>query len=206
MCQGEFVAGQCFRKSNSVAAHQIIATALEDLVLLLQLQYDHNIASQHARSLVRLAGETNLGTGLHTTKNLDLENLLMRLGLLTVALGAAVLGIDDLTLAIAVRAVHLHLLHDASTDLTQTNDNSLAVAAAAMLGRAGSLGAASLAASAQDRLGHAQLARLAVVEIGQSNVERVHLILALARTAGSLAASPATEETVTEETAKHILS
>jgi hypothetical protein len=94
--------------------------------LLLDLEDD--VASLDARCLITVAAELDLGASANTTVDMNVEHLTVHNGLLSVALLAAILVLDDLTLAVAVGADGLesldhgtHLAHHCLHTLTVTS-------------------------------------------------------------------------------------
>jgi hypothetical protein len=113
-----------------------------------------------------LVGLTLKGDGLtllHTAVDVNLEDLALVDDLLTVAVLAAVLGVDDLALTVTVAALLLHLL-DHRAELTEDDLDTLTLAALASLDGA-LLSTLTLALATEDVLLEGELRGLALVEV-----------------------------------------
>ncbi|KAI6772506.1 hypothetical protein HG530_003464 [Fusarium avenaceum] len=108
----------------------ILATGEASMGLLLNLE--NNITSLDAWRLITLASELNLGAAADTLVDMDVEDLAIDGGLLSVALLALVLLLDDLTLAVTVRADSLESL-DHGTHLAHHGLHSVTITASASL-------------------------------------------------------------------------
>ena len=172
---------------------KVVALPLERLVRLL-LDHNDDVARLDPRRLVRLARERDCLALLHPLVDEDLEDLALIDDLLPNARLAAVLGVDDLALAVAVAALLLDLLHHWAK-LAEDDLDPLSVAAVARLDGA-LLAALALALRAQDVLLQRELGRLALVKVLERDLDAVHEILALLRALGSSASarSSAAEE------------
>lgn len=129
--------------------------------LLLNLEND--IASLNTRRLVTLTSELNLGAASNTLVNVDVEDLAVDSRLLSVALFASVLLLDDLTLSVAVRAYSLESL-DHRTHLAHHGLHAVAITARAALDSA-LLATKTLALGADDGPLKSQLGDLAAVDV-----------------------------------------
>ena len=98
--------------------------------LLLDLEDD--ISSLDARRLITLTSELDLGTTLNTLVDVDVEDLAINNSLLSAALLATVLVLDDFTLTTAIRADGLETL-DHGTHLAHHRLHTLAITASALL-------------------------------------------------------------------------
>jgi len=96
--------------------------------MLLLLKNDDHITGDDSRGLVPLPGEGDLLAVLHALVHVNLEDLALAFGLLALALLAAVLLLNDFSLAIALRAHSLHLLHHTGSNLPQADGDSVSVA------------------------------------------------------------------------------
>jgi len=98
------------QKINLCTVEEVVVLALESLVGLL-LNFEHHISGQCARQLVTLTTELDLVAILDTPVDVDVQNLPLDNGLLTLAALAAVAVADDLSLTVAVRADGLEALN-----------------------------------------------------------------------------------------------
>ena len=96
--------------------------------MLLLLKDDHHVAGDDSGCLVSFTVEGDLLAVLHALVNMDLEDLALALSLLSLALLAAILLLDDFSLAVALRAHSLHLLHHTGSNLSQADGDSVSVA------------------------------------------------------------------------------
>lgn len=156
----------------------------------LLLDHNHDVPRLDPRRLIRLARERDGLALLHPPVDKDLEHLALVDNLLAQTALAAVLGVDDLALAVAVLAGLLDLLHHRA-QLAENHLDTLAVTALARLDRA-LLAALALALGAEDVLLQRQLGRLALVEVLERDLDAVHEILALS---GPLRTPPAPSTT-----------
>ncbi len=93
---------------------------LEQRVLLL-VQDDDDVPRLEAGLLVALAAEGDLLPVLHALVDVDLEDFSLPIDLAAVALLAAQLGVDPLTLTLALAAHGLDLLHHPGSKLLNTD-------------------------------------------------------------------------------------
>ena len=169
---------------------EVVALAAERLVGLL-LDHNDDVAGLDAGALVRLAGKRDRLALLHALVDKDLEDLALVDDLLADARLAAVLGVDDLALAVAVAALLLDLLHH-RPELAEDDLDALPVARVARLDGT-LLAALALALAAQHVLLQRELGRLALVQVLERDLDPVHEVLALLRALRSpAAAGPAT--------------
>ena len=91
-------------------AEQVVALSLESRVRLL-LEHNNDVSGDNTWSLVGFALELDLLARLHSFVDVDLENLSLRVGLLSVALLAPVLGVHHLSGSLALVTRLLDLLH-----------------------------------------------------------------------------------------------
>lgn len=110
---------------------QVVALALEAGVRLL-LDLEDDITRHHTRHLVTLAAELDLVAVAHTLVDVNVQHLALNNGLLTIALLAAILIADDLTLTVTVGADSLEAL-DHRTHLAHHGLHTATVAACALL-------------------------------------------------------------------------
>jgi hypothetical protein len=141
---------------------EVVTLALEASVRLL-LNLELNITRLDARHLITLAAEVNLGTALDTLVDVDVEDLALDCGLLSVALLAAVLLANNLSLSIAVGADSLEAL-DHGTHLAHHHLHTLTITACALLDSA-LLTTATVTLGAQDGLLQSELGDLALVHV-----------------------------------------
>lgn len=141
---------------------EVIILPLETGVGLL-LNFENDVTRLAVRELVTLAAEFDPGTALDAPVDVDVQNLPLDDSLLAVALLAAVLIADDLSLALAVGANGLETL-DHGTHLAHHHLHTAAVAARALLDGA-LLTSATIALGADDGLLQRKLRNLAAVDI-----------------------------------------
>lgn len=182
---------------------EVVLPALEARVGLLVDDND-NIAWNGVGCLIGLFLECDLLAILHSLVDADLEDLALLVDLLAVALLAAVLGVDDLTLTLALGAGLLHLLNHGA-ELAEDDLDTLTIASATCLDST-FLATATLALFAENVLLEGKLGDLADVELLERYLDTVYKILALAGAAGTSAST--TEESTasaTEELREEIL-
>ena len=150
------------QKINLGLVEEVVALALEASVRLL-LNLELNITGLDARHLVTLAAEVDLGAALNTLVDVDVQDLALDCCLLSVALLAAVLLADNLTLSVAIGADGLEAL-DHGTHLAHHHLHTLTVAACACLDGA-LLTTATITLGAQDGLLQGELGDLALVHV-----------------------------------------
>lgn len=150
--------------------NEIDLALVKEVVLLtgeagvgLLLDDKHNIAGENTRRLVTLTAEFDLGTALNTTVDVDVEDLAIDDGLLAVALLAAILLLNHLAFAIAVRANSLEAL-DHGTHLPHHDLGTLTLAASTPPDGA-LLAAAAVALGAENRALEGQLGDLSAVDV-----------------------------------------
>jgi hypothetical protein len=178
----------------SMVQEIIVPTGEAGMGLLLDLE--DNIASKDTRGLVTLAAELNLGAALDATIDMDVKDLAIDNGLLAEALLAAILVLNNLTLAIAVRADCLEAL-DHRTHLTHHGLHAMAVAARAFPNSA-FLAAATLAFGTDDGPLQSQLGHLSAVDVLEGNLVNVVDGLGLRGSAGLVHAAKHATETAAE--------
>ena len=110
---------------------QVVVLALEPGVGLL-LNLEDNITRKHTRHLVTLTAELDLVAVTYTFVDMDVQHLTLNNGLLTIALLATVLVLDDLSLTVTVRAHSLETLNH-RTHLAHHGLHTAAVTARALL-------------------------------------------------------------------------
>jgi hypothetical protein len=98
----------------------------------LLLDFENDVAGLNTRCLVTLASELDLGATADTLVNVDVEDLAVNGGLLSVALLAAVLLLDALTLSVTVGADSLEAL-DHGAHLAHHGLHTVAITASASL-------------------------------------------------------------------------
>lgn len=149
---------------------KIVTLALEARVGLL-LDLELHITGFNARHLIALSSEVNLGAGLHTLVDVDVEHLALDDGLLAGALLALVLLADLLALTVAVRADGLESL-DHGAHLAHHGLHTLALAALASL-HSTLLTAAAITLGADDALLQGKLGNLASVDVLERDLVNV---------------------------------
>ena len=154
--------GQRSHKLDIAVKEQIILSAREsDMRLLLNLK--HNVACLDARGLVTLAPELNLGATAHAPVDVDVKHLAVNDGLLSVALLAAILLANDLSLSVTVRTDGLETL-DHGAHLAHHGLHTMAITARASLDGA-VLATEAIALGADDGALKGQLRDLAAVDV-----------------------------------------
>ena len=187
---------------DALLHNQIIAFPPEHWVRLL-LNDNDDVARDSIGRLVGLAVESDGLAVLHALVDVDLEHLALVVDLLAVACLALVLCVDDLSLALAVRARLLHLLNH-RTHLAHYEADALAIAPAARPHGA-FLPSFPVAFGAHDVLLQGELARLALEQVCERHGQLVHEVLALARPLGpSPPAAATTEEAAAASAAKEL--
>jgi len=119
------------QKINLGLEEQVVSLALETGVGLL-LNLEDNITGENTRHLVTLTTELNLVAIANTLVDVDVKNLTLHNGLLTIALLAAVLVTDDLALTVTVGADSLESLNH-RTHLAHHGLHTATIAARALL-------------------------------------------------------------------------
>lgn len=202
--------------ATSQSSDQLDVAVVQKIILLagearmgLLLNLEDYITGLDSRRLVTLTTELNLGAAADTLVDVDVEDLAIDDGLLAVALLAAVLLLDDLTLAVAVRADGLESL-DHGAHLAHHGFHTMAVTARALL-NCTFLATETLALGADDRPLQSQLRDLAAVDILKGDLVSVVNGSGLGRTAlvhATEHAAKATAEaaaTTTEELSEEVL-
>ncbi|KUI53900.1 hypothetical protein VP1G_10625 [Cytospora mali] len=176
--------------------------------LLLNLEND--VAGHYARGLVTLATELNASTALDTTVDIDVKNLSVHNSLLSAALLAAILVLDDLTLTVTVRASGLEAL-DHRTHLSHHSLHTVSITASTFANSA-LLASATLALGADDGALKCQLRDLSAVDILERNLVGMVNCASLGRapvwhtTAEHATQATAKATTTTKELSEQILS
>ena len=203
----DLATGKGGQEVDFAVVEQIVALALETSVRLL-LNLEDDIARLNTRELVALATELDLVAALDATVDVDVEDLALDDGLLSVALLAPVLVADDLTLSLAIRADCLETL-DHRTHLPHHVLHTATIAASALLD--GTLLAAdTVALGTEDRLLESELGDLSAVDILERDLVGVRdgarLLGALLAHATTKHASEWATTTAAEELSEEILS
>ena len=159
------------KQINLSLVEQVVILALEAGVGLL-LNLEDDITRHDTGHLVTLTAELDLVAIAHTLVDVDVEHLALNNGLLAIALLAAVLVLDDLTLTVTVRADRLEAL-DHGTHLAHHGLHTATVAACALLDGT-LLTAAAITATTDDGLLESKLGYLALVDVLQ--VDLVHVV------------------------------
>jgi hypothetical protein len=146
---------------------QIVVFALESSVGLL-LNLENDVASLDARSLVALASELDLGAVSDAAVDVNMKNFPVHNRLLSVALSASVLLLDELSLAAAVGADRLEPL-DHGAHLAHHGLHAVAVAARTPTDSS-FLASNAVALGANDGTLQCQLRDLALVDIFQRHL------------------------------------
>lgn len=173
--------------------------------LLLNLEND--VASLDTGRLITLTSELNLGAAAYALVNVNVEDLAVDGGLLSVALLAAILLFDDLALSVAVGADSLEAL-DHGAHLAHHCLHAVAVTASASLDST-LLTAETLTLGADDRPLQSELRDLTSVDILQANfvsvVNGTGLGGPTVHTTTAEHAAHATESSTSEELSKKVL-
>jgi hypothetical protein len=195
----------CNKLNVAVVKKVVIPASKAGMGLLLNLEND--VASLDARRLVTLASELNLGAAANTLVDVNVEDLAVDGGLLSIALLAAILLLDDLALSVAVRADSLEAL-DHGAHLAHHRLHAMAVTASASLDST-LLATETLTLGANNRPLESKLRDLTSVDIFQGNlvgvVDGAGLGGATVHTTTAKHAAHATETTTTEELSKQVL-
>lgn len=107
---------QCRQQINLGLAVQVVSLSLESRVLLL-LDRDDDISRNDSRSLITLSVEPDLLSTLHSLVDMNLQNLSLAVGLLSLTGLASVLGIHHLSSTLTFVTWLLDLLNH-GTELT----------------------------------------------------------------------------------------
>lgn len=162
--------GERGKKVNLGVVVKVITLALEAWVRLL-LNLELHITRLHTGHLVTLSAEVDLGTGLNTLVDVNVEDLALDDGLLGVTLLALVLLADLLTLTIAVGADGLESL-DHRTHLAHHGLGTSTLAALASL-HGTLLTTAAITLGADDALLESKLRNLAAVDVLERDLVNV---------------------------------
>ena len=146
---------------------QVVVLALESGVGLL-LDLEHDVSGLDARQLVALTTELDSVARLDAAVDVDVEDLSLDDGLLSVALLASVAITDDLSLALAVGADGLEPL-DHRAHLAHHVLHTAAIAASALLDST-LLSATAIALGTDDGLLQGELRNLALVDVLKRNL------------------------------------
>lgn len=161
--------------------------------MLLLLQNDNDITRLKTRGLIALSIERYLLSIFHALVDVHLENLSLLDYLSSRARLTHVLGVDSLSLTVAISARRVNLLIHAGAELVE-ND----LAAGAFAGRAALecalFAALALALVADDVLLEGELACCAIVHVLERHAELVDHVLALVLASAATTAGATTEE------------
>lgn len=189
---------------------QVVFLAGEAGVGLL-LDLEHDITSLDSGCLVTLTAEVDLGSASDTLVDVNVEDLAVDHGLLAIALLAAILVLNDLALAVAVRAHSLEAL-DHGTHLAHHGLHAVPVTACALLDGA-LLAADAGTLGADDGPLQRELGDLTAVDVLESDLVSVVNRAGLGRATAPHAASEhathpahAAEATTAEELGEEVLS
>lgn len=202
--------------TTSQRCHQLDVAVVQKVVILasetgvgLLLDFEDNVTSKNAGGLITLATELDASAALNASVNVDVENLSVDNRLLSVALLAAVLLFDDLSLTVTVRAGGLEALNHGA-HLSHHSLHTVTIAARAALDSA-FLASATLALGADDGALQGQLGNLSAVNVFEGNLVGVVNGASLGRAAGLAAAaakhaSETAQAAAAEELCEQILS
>lgn len=195
----------CDKLNVAVVEKVVIPASETGMGLLLNLEND--VASLDTRRLITLASELNLGAAANALVDVNVEDLAVDGGLLSIALLATILLLDDLTLSVTVRADSLEAL-DHRAHLAHHCLHAMAVTASASLDST-LLATETLTLGADNRPLESKLRDLTSVDIFQGNlvgvVDSTGLGGAAVHTTAAKHAAHATETTTTEELSKKVL-
>lgn len=187
------------KRGNKVdldAVEQIVTLALESLVRLL-LDLENDITWLDTWLLVALTTELDLVAGLNTSVDVDVKNLSLNAGLLSVTLLAAVLVADGFSFSVAVWADSLEAL-DHWSHLAHHGLHTLTITASALLDGT-FLSTSAVALGADDGFLQSELGDLSLVDIFQGDLHDVVNGASLWWTAWLSAAESAEWSTATAE-------
>ena len=122
------------KKINFDFAEKVVSLALEQLVRLL-LDHNDDISRFDSRCLIRLSVESDRLALLHSSVDVNLEYLSLVDNLLSVAVLASILRVDDFSLSVTIVARLLDLLNH-GTELTKNDLDSLTFTRSTSLDRA----------------------------------------------------------------------
>mmetsp|Transcript_31585 Transcript_31585/g.72598 ORF Transcript_31585/g.72598 Transcript_31585/m.72598 type:complete len:291 (+) Transcript_31585:160-1032(+) len=174
-------AGQGLRQRDRLGHQEIVTLTLEHLVFLL-LNHKDDVTRHQPGFLVCFASEINFLAVLHALLNVHLEDALLLGHLVAPASLATVLVLNDTSFAFAVGAASLHLLHHPWCNLTDNNLHTAPLAPLAGCRSAFDLASAAFTGVAQHLALDGQFDCAAVVEVLESDVQRVHHVFTLAGT------------------------
>mmetsp|Transcript_26906 Transcript_26906/g.83239 ORF Transcript_26906/g.83239 Transcript_26906/m.83239 type:complete len:370 (+) Transcript_26906:217-1326(+) len=189
-------AGEGLGEGDGALDEQVVALAGERVVGLLVENDDDVTREPHARDLVALARERDVIATLRAALDVDLEDLLLLDRLLAVARLAAVLGPEARALAVAVAALHLHLLDEARAELAGDELDAAPLALVALGVDTRLVGAAAVARRAEAVARDGELGGAAHVEVLERHGQLVHDVLGLRLAAGPAAAAEHRREDV----------
>jgi len=135
-----------------------------------------DVARFHIRSLITLTREGDLLVIPHTRLNDDLKHLLVRHDVTTLTVGTSVLVVDAFTGSVTIGARHLGLCQH-RTHSPGDNAHTATTATLALAGRLAVLAARTMAVGAKNVAGDGNVRLLAVVQILQSDIQRVNRVL-----------------------------
>lgn len=191
---------------NVANIEQVIFLASEARMGLL-LDLEDNITSLDAGRLITLASELNLGTTSDTAVNVNVEDLSVNNSLLAIALLAAILLLDDLTLSVTVGADSLESL-DHRAHLAHHGLHTMTITARTPLNST-LLATVAIALGADDGPLQGQLGDLASVDILERDLVSVVNSSGLGRSTLVHTTKHATEATseaaAAEELSKQVL-
>jgi len=196
---------ECFNKCDLHLHNEVHAMSLEDFMLFLT-HNDNNISRFTARLLIPLPLKCYPISVLHPRVNMGFDDCPHVFQLLTVALFASVLGLNNLSLARALLTVGLNLLNHAWTDHAMMHDNAAPVTDfAANHVRA----ALPITFLANNLSSHGKLFHRAVIELLERGEHFMICVLWSAAPTAAHAAehtTHATHATAAKETSKDIVS
>merc|ERR1719158_436428 len=187
---GERDAGESFLQGYLLAHKEVVALASE-LGVVLDFDDEDDVPRLDARCLIAFAVELDLLVVACPLVDGNFEDLALLLDLLALALLAPLAWVDHLALAAALVAGTLDLLHHARAQLPHFDHHTMAITAGAH-GLAARFAATATAGLAEDVAVDGELADLAVVAVRKANLQGMHHVLALARSA-TATATAATE-------------
>jgi hypothetical protein len=162
--------GECGEKVNLGLVEEVVVLALESGVGLL-LNFEHDITGHDTRQLITLAAKLNLVAVLDTLIDVNVEDLALDNGLLSLALPAAVALADNLSFTIAVWADSLEAL-DHRTHLAHHGLHTGTIAAGTRLDSA-FLTTTAIASGTNNGLLKSQLRNLSTVDIFEIDLVNV---------------------------------
>lgn len=197
--------GQRCHQVDVAVVKKVVVLASETCVWLL-FDFKDDVASVNAGGTVTLAFEFDAGAALHTSVDVDVENLSVDNCFLAVALLATIFVLDNLSFTVAVGASSLEAL-DHGAHLSHHGLHTVTIAACAALDGA-LLSSTTLTLGADDGSLKRQLGNLSSIDVFQGNLVCVVNSASLRRTAGLTAtaehASEAAEATAAKELGEQI--